>query len=510
MNWSHAAFEQLTALVATRTGLSFPPERRANAELGIRRAMARAGINDPDRYRSVVSDDKARLDDLIVELAVGETYFYREPGQFEFIRRAILPELRETRSSVNPVRAWSAGCASGEEAYSLAMLSEDEAMGDRVQILATDISRAALDRARNAVYGTWSLRGEGVAAALPHLHRQGSQYAVSEAVRRHVRFEYLNLALDVYPSIATGTWGLDLILCRNVLIYFDRDTVNAVWNRLGESLREGGWLITASSDPLFTEEGFLEKVVTSEGVFCRRPRQLLVSATPSSMSHDRPAQPAARARNGEERQREFQRQLPHAAVPDSSATSLAPGAEPTSMPSSAGTPASAVSPESVLVAAREELARGMYAKVVERTGPLAGNPGACALYVRALANLDLPQAARACSEAVARHPVSTELHYLYAVLLVGLDLDEEAANEARRALYLDRSLAIVHFLLGSVLRRRGDRAGAVRAYRNARVLCELRPSDEILPLSDGEPAGRLAEMARLQLEQLEHAIEGPP
>ena len=114
----------------------------------------------------------------------------------------------------------------------------------------------------------------------------------------------------------------------------------------------------------------------------------------------------------------------------------------------------------------------------------------------------------ACVEAVRRHSFSSELHYLRAVLLVGLGRDEEAAAEARRVLYLDRSLAIAHCLLGSTLqRRRGDHEGAWRSFRNARDLCSARPVDEVVPLSDGEPNGRLAENARLQMAQIELSRE---
>jgi chemotaxis protein methyltransferase CheR len=127
------------------------------------------------------------------------------------------------------------------------------------------------------------------------------------------------------------------------------------------------------------------------------------------------------------------------------------------------------------------------------------------LRVRALANLDPADAEQACAEAIKKHPLSSELHYLRAVLLHGLGRDTEAARAVRRVLYLDRSLVLAHFLLGAILRRRGDRAGAWRSFRNARDLCAARPGAEIVPLSDGDPAARLVEAAALQMTQLEPA-----
>jgi chemotaxis protein methyltransferase CheR len=99
--------------------------------------------------------------------------------------------------------------------------------------------------------------------------------------------------------------------------------------------------------------------------------------------------------------------------------------------------------------------------------------------------------------------LSAELHYLHAVLLLDLGKNDEAAQALRRVLYLDRTLAVVHFTLGAILRQRGDRAGACRAYRNARDLCAARPAEEAVPLADGEPAGRLAEIAGAELILLE-------
>ncbi|MBC7818112.1 MAG: hypothetical protein IAG10_14580 [Planctomycetaceae bacterium] len=124
------------------------------------------------------------------------------------------------------------------------------------------------------------------------------------------------------------------------------------------------------------------------------------------------------------------------------------------------------------------------------------------IQVRALANSDVSRAEQVCGAATARHPLSVELHYLHAVLLLELGQVEAAASAARRVIYLDRSLALAHFTLGSILRGLGDSEGARRAYRNARDLCEARPADELVPLSDGERAGRLKEAADLQLTLL--------
>ncbi|MDR3636742.1 MAG: protein-glutamate O-methyltransferase CheR [Isosphaeraceae bacterium] len=447
MSWSDPAYESVARLFEERTGVLFPPGSRPRAELGVRRALARAGHDDLKRYRVQVARDHALFDDLVTELTVGETYFFREPDQFAFLRQTILPSLRE-RNGGGLVRAWSAGCASGEEAYSLAMAFTAEGLAGDSHVLATDLSRAALARARQGIYSEWSLRGEGADAARPYLEEAGERYRVADRIRRLVALEHLNLALDVYPSFVTGTWGVDLIFCRNVLIYFDREAVGLVALRLFNSLAEGGWLVTGSSDPPIGGEAPFETVVTDHGLFYRRPFV------------------GTRVKTRDD-----------AAVN----AGLSPGGDgPGHVP----------------------LAPEVSSRGLEPGQPADDIPGSVR-NISTIANLDVEQAERTCAAAIVRYPFSAELHYLRAVLLLGLERAGEAAAAARRVIYLDRTLAAGHFLLGSILQQEGDGAGARRAYRNARDLASARPPGEDLPLAEGETAGQLADRAARQLARLD-------
>ncbi|HEV3261614.1 MAG TPA: protein-glutamate O-methyltransferase CheR [Gemmataceae bacterium] len=502
MSWTEPEYEAITSFVGARTGLSFTASRRESAELGICRAMGRAGLSDLARYRDLLQTSAQALDDLIGELTVGETYSFREPAQFQFIRREVLPEIRRRRGQGHIVRAWSAGCASGEEAYSLAILVGEEGLGQQAHVLATDVSRGALARARRGAYGEWSLRGEGAATVRPYLQAQGNRYVLDPSIRERVTFEYLNLAADVYPSFATDTWSMDLILCRNVLIYFERGTIRQVAQRLFDSLAEGGWLFTAASDPPLAGEAPFHTVVTDAGVFYRRgarPASSPLSLWSPAAGSEIPAPPA--------------RLNALATEPAEASWHAAPGTPGVHNAPGVGTgEAKASGPDyaEILAEAREALRQGAYGRAIELTRDRTAEAGAAALHVRALANLDAPAAERVCGQATARYPLSAELHYLRAVLLLDLGRDEEAAAAARRVLYLDRSLAIAHFTLGSILWHHGDAAGACRAYRNARELCTSRPADEAVPLADGESAGRLAEAAAAQVAILEAAGEGVP
>jgi chemotaxis protein methyltransferase CheR len=518
VTWSHPAFAAVADALGRRTGLRFSPSREASAEQGLRRAMARAGVSDPNAYLGILETREQALDELVDELTVGETWFFREPGQLAFIRREVLPGLRRLRGESSPrPRCWSAGCSSGEEAYTLAILMAEEGI-DEAWVLGTDISRAALARAKRACYTSWSLRGEGALHAPPYLLRRGSGWEVVEQIRRRVTFNSLNLALDVYPSFTAGAWGMDVILCRNVLIYFHPDAMRAAARRLFASLAPGGWLFTASSDPPLGPYAPFECVMADEGVFYRRPVGPVYDL---SLPRGERAEPNDQTR--EEKPPEEKSQVaaladePNRQVEPSSFVSgiVLTGAERGAtepVPCTGSVPGSLVARRPLAAwaehglgaadpvqAATEALARGDYVGALELTVPLRQDPGAAALRVRALANLDLGRAEEEGREAVGRHPLRAELHFLHATVLLGMGKFAEAGEAIRRALYLDRSLAAAHCVLGAILERSGDPAGARRAYRNARDLCAARPPDEEAPLADGESTGRLLEASRARL-----------
>jgi chemotaxis protein methyltransferase CheR len=487
--WTDPRYEDVVRRLGARTGLSFRPQSRNAVEEGVRRAMARCGLSDLGAFGALLECDVSALEHLVVELTVGETYFFREPAQFEFVGRTILPEIRQRRGEEHLIRVWSAGCATGEEPYSLAILFHQAGLADHVRILATDISRQALSKARNALYRDWSFRGEGAGLAKPYTRRAGDIHQLDERIRRRVMFEYLNLALDVYPSVVSGTWKLDLILCRNVLIYFDPATIRSVAVRFHESLAEGGWLVTGSADPSLDEYAPYERVVTDSGVFYRRGTVFGISEVPP--------RPVARSdQEGTWEEVPDRRRANASDVWD--ATAVPHNAAPTGTP-----PTSAGPPDTEIVAAaRRALTAGDYEHAVVLTRDRLSDPAVCAVHVQAWANLDVSEAEQECAKAAARHPLSAHLNYLHAVLLMEQDRDEEAAQKARRVLYLDRSLAIAHLTLGSILRRMGDVAGARRAFRNARDLSAACPPDERVPLSEGETAGRLAWAAEAHLLSL--------
>jgi chemotaxis methyl-accepting protein methylase len=211
----------------------------------VQERMAALGLDDA-RYRERLASGREG-DELVELLRVGETRFFRHPEQLETLSKGPLGELRQRLGERKSVRAWSAGCASGEEPLTLAMLlarampAED---GWKVEVIATDLSRRSLEAARRASYSA------RVAGDVPDdLRRRffaadGARWRARPELTGMVRYEQHNLLGPRYPS------GLDVILCRNVLIYFDEEAGRRTAARLGESLAPGGYLLLGHAESL--------------------------------------------------------------------------------------------------------------------------------------------------------------------------------------------------------------------------------------------------------------------
>jgi chemotaxis protein methyltransferase CheR len=488
--WSDADLDVLLAYVRGRSGLTFPTARRDEVRATVQRAARGAGAGNPQGFLEVIDRDETAREDLIADLTIGETYFFRDPGQFELVRTTVVPALLRGREPSAPIRAWSAGCASGEEPYSVAILLHEMGLGERARILGTDISRPRLRAAQRARYTRWSLRSASASQEATYFRQHGKEFHLLPFIREMAEFGYLNLAEDSFPSLSTRVWGMDLVLCRNVLIYFDTGTVKRVARRLLDTLSEDGWLLLGASDPVIHEMLPCEVVVTDAGLAYRR------SSEPASVSMaTRPPPPAAPAEPPPARREE-------------------PGPEPGPEPQRPPAPepvAAAAEPVDASAAVAAAYAQRAYdraaALAAEAVGREAGaEVGVWAHWIRALANQGcLEEAGRVASRALRTHASSAELVYLHALLLHEAGRLAEAAEATRRALYLDRGLVVAHLLLGNVQARLGNPEAADRAYRNARELLLRLPADAVVPASDAETAGRLAELARVQIQLLQEA-----
>ncbi len=247
---------QLSSLVSEKLGLHFPEKRWADLERGIAAAAQDLGLANAAecaRWLASTSFSRSQAETLAANLTVGETYFFREKRSFEVLENEVLPELIRLRQNRDMrLRFWSAGCCSGEEPYSVAILLSrllPNISDWNITILATDINPRALARAVEGVYGEWSFRDT------PDWIRRryfteiaAGKWKISDEIKKLVTFSYLNLVEDVYPSIINQTNAMDVVFCRNVLMYFVPELLQKVAERLYRAIYENGWLLVGPSE----------------------------------------------------------------------------------------------------------------------------------------------------------------------------------------------------------------------------------------------------------------------
>jgi chemotaxis protein methyltransferase CheR len=462
MRLSEEVWLQAQALVAQRLGLDLPEHRRADLERGLLGACHACSMPSPERYLAwlaSLSDEHPAWGQCASYLTVGETYFFRDRAAFDALAQHVLPSLIAARRAEDTLRLrlWSAGCATGEEPYSLAILL-DRLLPDRsewaITILATDVNPRALDIAQRGRYREWSFRDTPRWIRDRWFHHRGAERIEVEArIRRMVTFAPLNLADDGYPSLVTNTTAMDVILCRNVLMYFTGEALPRTVARLRRALAIGGWLLVSPAEASVELFRPLAPVNFPGTIFYRND--------PASGISPLPRAPAET--------------LPHAFT-DLALTVYATSSDHASLP----TP----------VKSRHE-----------EHGEAGADVAADLQRARLLADQgNLDEARKLCEAALLTHRLDPEIHLLLAAISQEQGEIPSALEALRRAIYLAPELATPYFLLGSLLIRRGERKRGRRAMETAVSLLSAVPADAPLPGGDGLTAGRLLESARMYLE----------
>src|SRR5579859_235038 len=225
-----------------------------------------------DLLAALASGQQERwLNDVVEYLTVGETYFFRDSAQIAAVRDTVLPDLIDRRTAERRLRIWSAGCSTGEELYTLATLVIDQGlMRDPawdVLLVGTDVNRASLRLAREGRYSARSFRATPDDARERYFEPVEHDWRPIEPMRRMTRFAWTNLGADqlVPPGVE-----MDLILCRNVTIYFDDEATQRLYAALIRALAQGGWLMLGPSDALPVDRSELERVDLNNAVVWRR------------------------------------------------------------------------------------------------------------------------------------------------------------------------------------------------------------------------------------------------
>lgn len=238
--------------------------------------LLEGGLNPSNSFFAIPAQGEWK--ELITLLTTGESYFFRDSGQFWLLENVLLPELiayqrqvRNTSGNSKPsLRIWSAGCSTGEEPYSLAILLT-QLIPDwenwNLFILGTDINHESIAQAQQGLYSPWSFRMVEPQGMPQYFQQRKNQWKVEEKYRKLVTFRVGNLARDRFPDSASDLANIDLIICRNVFVYFESQVIRDILEKFAKTLRPGGYLITAHAElhgqnlEQFTPKVFAQSVV---------------------------------------------------------------------------------------------------------------------------------------------------------------------------------------------------------------------------------------------------------
>jgi chemotaxis protein methyltransferase CheR len=487
------------AVIARDLGLAFEEERLGQLSEVLGARVATQG-GDVERYLERLerggpheSWASQELSSVARQVTIAETYFFRHRQQFDALR-AILSS--RSRASAPP-RLLSAGCASGEEAYSLVMLMREIWPDREPLVVAADLNPAILERALEARYSAWSLRETSEASIARWFRKDGRDYVVDDAIRRSVRFVRANLASDDAELLAPGSF--DLIFCRNVLMYFTPENFRAAVGRLSRALVPAGYLFLGSAETLRGISQEFHLCHTHEAFYYQRKRPGELSRHPPRLepregSRHEPPEAAPSFAWADEISRAAARIT--ALTRDGASAEL----EKTSPPSRKYSDRSAIDLSAVL----DLLHREQFSDALDQVRGLpdaARDPEAMLLEAVLLASRgDFAEADEVCQRLLQLDELNAGAHYVLALCNAGAGRRDRSVHHDRVAVYLDPGFAMPRLHLGLMLRREGDRKAARVELGHARSLLEREDAARLLMFGGGFNRGALLALCSTELE----------
>ncbi len=448
------ALIKLSEHLAQHMGINFSTDRLIDLKKKMTVLAEAFDFDDLDEFAEwLLSDslDREQIELLADFLTVGETYFFRDPKAFLVLEEEILPHLIGARKHAKFLRIWSAACCTGEEPYSIAMILKKmipDIDNWQIKILATDINQTFLKRAAEGSYGEWSFRATPENFKEQYFtQRKNGRYQIDPEIKKMVQFEWMNLAESELLSEPTYSC-MDIIFCRNVLIYFSIDHAKQIISRLNNCLITDGHLFVSPNElPVTTDVGF-HSLHRPGAIILRKSNQL----------------------------------TPHNLV-DSGEVTVTDATDHIK---------SITEPMPSLEEAQSFYNRALYQEAAEVLLERCRNGGdfsSLVLLAKSLANhSDLKNALKWCDRAIKANRLNAATHYLRATILQEQGATVEAMHSLRQSLLMDSNFVVAEFNLGILLRQTGHDKDAQRHFKTALKLLNNYHDNDILPESEGTTA----------------------
>jgi chemotaxis protein methyltransferase CheR len=484
-------------LVGQRLGMEVRDHQRPGMRVSLENACRRFGHSSAAPFLRAVKQaslSSPEWEYLVAQVTVGESYFFRDEAQFNWLEKDWLPAIvaEKRRARDFSLRIWSAGCSDGQELYSIAImlnqnLPEDENW--KVTLLGTDVNVEALNTAVRGKYSAWSFRATPVHIVSRYFNEEGNSYVLRSDIRNRASFAYCNLVEDTFPSILNQINNLDLIICRNVFIYFSINIVRKIMEKFSASLVPGGTVLIGASDPV---ESGIDGLIPQHGTSVLHFRRSSPENDLSSLS--------GQTRQNLKTHSQGKGFQPGPAVSSGVASSVSSSA-PRPLPVPPGSYNKAAAEKSLTVSKLS----AMPAVSVSADANSASTD-ALVDTARKLADQgNLDGAAEICHQLIEKDSLASSAHFLLA--LIYIERADAALAEAalRKVLFLDRNNLEAHFQLGLLNIHAGRRKIGVKGLEVALELALRADPEKPLLHSPGMTVGRFVEILQSEIAIYEEA-----
>lgn len=457
---SKNVLKNVNDFIEAKFGLNFPEDRFNNLVRGLSNASKQKNI-DIEKYINMILLNKLSEEELInlaTWLTIGETYFFRDSKLFQVIREKILPDIINSRKYSNrSLNIWSAACSSGEEAYSIAILIKElipDYKNWNIKITATDINQNSLNKAEKAIYSEWSFRGVDLNLKNKYFYKvDDSYYRLKDDVVNLVKFNTLNLADNTYVLDNETINNVDIIFCRNVLMYFSKEQAHKIINRFYNIIKNGGWLIGAPTENLyFNDTSFIP--INMDGVFLYN-KDTKESSIIKQFDNDIKKTNIIIENNVEINYSKLE--------VDKNRTV-----------------------KNIIVSAKEETNISMEEKVdldeFEAKCRLLANEG------------NLEDALEWCHKAISKYKMNPGYYHLIANIHQELGNISDAILALKKAIYINSDFIMAYFDLGNLNLKEEKYKEAFKNFRNVHMLLNNLNENDVIPHSDEMTVGMLKQI----------------
>lgn len=469
---------EFRSYLLTHLGLNFSEKQEKELMQKIELAAKDFGYNETFEFIEWILNNNISYQQISIlasYLTIGETYFLREKKSFDFLEQVFIPKLIQKKEK--QLRIWSAGCASGEEPYSIAitLLRTIRNISNwNISILATDINPNLLKKAEKGIYSNWSFRNNPDWFSSNYFKKiENNLFQIIPEVKNMVRFSTLNLAKDQYPSLINNTNAMDIIFCRNVMIYFSQNVIKEVISKLYKSLVPGGILIVSPVETSnFLSQNFSRIDYYGHSIYQKPTKEINSNRHTKVLSTNNKTDKAP-FNNYDKTNKNI-------------------------------VPKNTVNIEHNKISDYEQafnlFNQGLFEQAENILINILNTPEndqkqAILLLAKTKANLGkLDDARTLCEKGLEIDKTDYRLYFLLATLFQEQGNDNEAILLLKKALYLDHNFAMAHFLLGNINIKKGYNESGIKYFNNAINILSHYNINEIVPESDELTVGRFTEI----------------